>query len=233
MWRTMDDIIKNIIDIDFDVLNEKGLYTENDLNLKFYTLYKNYKILLEKYLCKKLPLKECDDRMHNSGLLFIPVQKEEMDSYQLLSTLNLDYIYLRSDLYVDKLSLEDIELLVNLSVNELNNPKDELFALIERTYRSVIDSKKNDDDVIMMNCYGPDRNGFWFPSNELIFGLRYDEFADNGLGEEDEWDENYNKQMMFIGEMINSLNKICSDILGIKVNFVYFDDNTVKKNRIR
>ena len=170
--------------------------------------------------------------MRNSGLLFIPVQKEDMDYYQLLSTFNLDYIYLRSDLHVDKLSFEDIELLVNLTVDELSNPSDKTFKLIDRTYKNVIDSKKNADDVIVMNCYGPDREEFWFPSNELIFVIRYDEFADNGLGEEDEWDENYNKQLMFIGEMMNSLNKICSDILGIKVNFIYFDDNTIKKTEL-
>lgn len=230
----MDNIIKNLIDINADLLEKKGLYTNNDLNLKFYSLYKNYKILLEKYLLKKLPLKECDDRMRDSGLLFIPVQKEDMCYYQLLSTFDLKYIYLRSDLHVDKLSFEDIELLVNLTADELSNPSDKTFELIDRTYKNVIDSKKdNADDVIVMNCYGPDREEFWFPSNELIFGIRYDEFADNGLGEEEEWDENYNKQMMFIGEMMNSLNKVCSDILGIKVNFIYFDDNTVKKNRIR
>ena len=228
----MDDIIKNVVDIDVDLLEKKALYTYNGLNSRFYTLYKNYKILLEKYLLKKIPLKEYDDSMRDSGLLIIPVQKEDMCYYQLLSTFDLKYIYLRSDLHVDKLSFEDIELLVNLTVDELSNPSDKTFELIDRTYKNVIDSKKNADDVIVMNCYGPDREEFWFPSNELIFVIRYDEFADNGLGEEDEWDENYNKQLMFIGEMMNSLNKICSDILGIKVNFIYFDDNTIKKTEL-
>ena len=44
----------------------------------------------------KLPLKDMDNEIINSGLLFIPVEKEKMDFYQKFSAMKLKYLYLRT-----------------------------------------------------------------------------------------------------------------------------------------
>lgn len=236
--KWVDSMLNDMIDCivmfnNVELLMNKGLYVDDRLSDKFYTLYENYKVLLEKYLFNKLSLGKYEDRIDNSGLLFVPVNKNDMDIYQYISSLGLKYIYLRSNLYVDKLELNDIDMLVNLSNEEISNPNDKLLDLIERTYKNIIDSRYDDDKVISMNCYGPDSNYYWFPSSELIFGIRFDDFADNGLGEEDEWEENFDEQMQFVGNIINELNNTCSDILGIKVNFVYYDDVSVVRSMKR
>jgi len=230
----MNDIIKQMIQYDnVECFKEKGLYDENDFNDRFFRLYVNYKILFEKYLLKKLSLKEMDDKIGNSDLMFFAVKKDDMDMYQMLSTLNLNYIYLRNNLNVDKLSMTDIDLIVGLSDKDLSKPGNELYDLVERTFKSVLDLNRGQEDIGHMVCYGPDRDDFWFDSRDLIFGVRQDEYADNGLGEEQEWVDNYFDQLQFLGRMFNELSPKFSDVLGINVNFLYYDNVSIQKSMSR
>lgn len=228
----MNEMIKEMLDeFDYDTFVGKGLYENDDFTERYYTVVKNYKVLLDKYLLNKLPLKEMDDRIVNSGLSFVPIESEKMDFYQKFSTMKLKYIYLRNFLYVHKLSNEDIDTIVNLSVNQLRKPSAKLMELIGSTYTDVIDAKPFGEDISVnyKKCYGIDDNDYWINSDELVIGVRYDEFADNGLGEGDEWVDNYNKQLDLLGELMIGMNKTCSDILGINVNFLYYDDATVMR----
>jgi len=230
----MNDIIKKMIQYNnVECFKEKGLYDENDFNDRFYKLYVNYKILFEKFLLYKLPLKEMDDKIRDSGLLFISVGNEDMDIYQMMSTLNLKYIYLRNNLNVDKLSMKDIDLIINLDDKDLSKPSNMLFDLVERTFKDVLDMNRENEEIGHMVCYGPDRNGFWFDSRELVFGVRQDEYVDNGLGEEQEWLDNYFKQLQFLGKIFNELQTKFSDILGVKVNFLYYDNVSIEKSMAR
>lgn len=230
----MNDIIKQMIQYDsVEHFKDKFLYDENDFNDRFFKLYINYKILFEKYLLKKLSLKQMDDRIINSGLLFSLVNKDNMDIFQMLSTMNLKYIYLRNSLNVDKLSRTDIELIVRLNENELNKPDDKLLDLVERTFKNVLDLDRDDEEICHMVCYGPDRDDFWYDSRELVFGVRFDEYADNGLGDDQEWVDNYFNQLQFLGKLFNELSPKFSEILGIKVNFLYYDNVSIEKSMSR
>ena len=230
----MNDMIKQIVQCEsIEMLESKGLYDNNDFNDRFYFLYKNYKILFEKYLLSKLPLVEYDNMIDESKLLISPVNMDNMDIYQLLSTFNLKYIFLRNILNVDKLSIEDIELIVNLKDEELSNPRETLYELIDKTYKLVLDANRDETDGTHMVCYGEDRDYFWYDSRELVFGIRQDEFFDNGLDRNEEWFDNYVKQMQFLGKIIEELQNKCSEILGIKVNFLYYDDVSVIKSMSR
>ena len=227
----MNNMIKEIIDeFDYDNFTSKGLFENNDFTERYYTLVKNYKILLDKCLMNKLPLKDIDNEIINSGLSFIPVEKDNMDFFQMFSTMNLKYLYLRNNLYVYKLSNEQIDLLVNLTSNQLFKPSAMLMQLIEDTYRMVIDSRPYGDDIsdVYMKCYGIDNNDYWIQSGELVFGVRYDEFADNGLGDGDEWFDNYNKQLDFLGCLMKKMEECCNYLLGLKVNFLYYNDVVVE-----
>ena len=227
----MNEMIKEMLDeFNYDSFVSKGLF-DDDLTDRYYALLGNYKILFEKYLMLKLPLKEMDNKIVNSGLAFVAIDNDNMDFYQRFSTMGLKYVYLRNNLYVNKLSNDEIDLLVNVKEDELNSPSDKLFQLIEDTYKDVIDAKPLGDDVadIYRKCYGVDSYDYWINSDELVIGVRYDEFADNGLGENDEWVDNYNNQLDFLANLMAESEKDCSAKLGIKVNFLYFDDASVMR----
>lgn len=224
----MNDMINQIVNVvNIEELIDKGLYRAGDFTDKFYVLYKNYKILLEKFLVSKLPLLEYDNKIDNSGLLFYPVKREDMDIYQLLSTMNLKYIYLRNVLNVDKLSNDDIELIISLNENELINSNDKMIELINRTYKDVLSSNRDSNDDTYMVCYGTDTDYFWHDSRDLVFGIRHDEYADNGLGQNKDWLNNYYKQNKLIGDCIKELDSKCMEILGINVHFLKYDEVSV------
>lgn len=224
-------MIKQIFQYDStELLENKGLYENNDLNDRFYLLYKNYKILFEKYLLNKLSLKEYDNRIVDSNLFFTPVNNDIMDIYQLLSTFGLKYIYLRNILNVDKLSVEDINIIINLKDDELSNPSEKLFELVDNTYKMVLNADRNGNNISYMICYGNDSDYFWHDSRELVLGIRQDELADNGLGQNEEWLDNYFKQMKLLGDIILELETKGEEILGIKVNCLYYDNVSVEKS---
>lgn len=224
-------IIEMLDEFDHDTFTAKGLYEDEKFTERYYTVIKNYKVLLDKYLLNKLQLKEMDDKVANSGLAFIPVENDNMDFYQKFSTMKLKYIYLRNFLYVHKLTNEDIDTIINLSVNQLRNPSVKLLELIDSTYKDVINAGSVDknEDVVYKKCYGIDSDDYWLDSDSLVFGFRHDEFADNGLGDGDEWGDNYNKQLDFLADLLIDNSKLCSDILNMKVKFLYFDDISVMR----
>lgn len=225
-------MIKRMLDeFNYDIFVSKGLY-DDDLTERYYIAIKNYKILLDKYLMDKLSLKKFDDKIVNSDLFFVPIQNENMDFYQSFSSIGLKYIYLRNNLYIDKLSNDDIDIIVNLSKEQLNNPDIELIGLIEKTYKDVLDGRPQEENIAInyKKYYGGD---YWFNSDEIVFGIRYDEFTDNGLGDGLEWINNYDKQLEFLGKLMFEMNEICSQILGMKVNFLYYDDAIVARSMMR
>lgn len=230
----MNDMISQIVNVvNMDEFINKGLYKDGNFTDKFYILYKNYKILLEKFLINKLPLVEYDNKIDNSGLLFYPVKRDDMDIYQLLSTMDLKYIYLRNVLNVDKLSDDDIELVVNLSDSELIMFDEKMIGLINRTYKDVLSSNRDSNDDTYMVCYGTDRDYFWHDSRDLVFGIRHDEYADNGLGQNGEWLNNYYKQNKLIGDCIKELDSKSMEILGINVHFLKYDEVSVINSMVR
>ena len=225
----MDELIKENIEIsDINLLTSKGLYENNNLNSKYYQLYKNYKILLDKYLVNKLELDVYDQSIDDTGLKFMPVKKEDMDYYQYISAMNLKYIYLRNNLYVEKLSKENIDKILSLNINNLKKPSKDIIKIIEDTYIDVIDVNI-DKNITSMVRYGPDNDNYWFPSNELVIGIRHDDFADNGLGEGKEWEENNNKQTMFLIALIDEIKAKSMNVIKAKVNVVWYNDYTIKE----
>ena len=215
---------KNIDSFEKELLEEKKLLNDDKLNDRYFLLYKNYRMLLDKYLLQLLPLKGIDDILINSALSFIPVKGDNMDFYQQSSSMNLKFIYLRNDTYVEKLSNDDIDFIVNLSEENLLNPSSDALNLIKRTFNYVIDSNFNNDDVVINKCYGLDIDKYWIDSCELVFGIRYDVFNDNGLSDE-EWSDNYFNQCSFLEKLISEFELKCSGILNIGVNFLTYDDN--------
>ena len=111
----------------------------------------------------------------------------------------------------------------------MENPPQELFNLIERTYNVVLNSST--DDKKEMNCYGYDYDNHWFSSDTIVFGIRYDEFLTT-LGDDIEWLKNNCNQKKFLNSLIESMQKEFSQVLSSKVGFIVYDDfNTQKKTK--
>jgi len=220
---------------DAALLEKRGLFKDGSFTDSFFALYRNYRTLLDHYLKNKLHLHDYDDRIANSSLRFIPVSREDMDYYQSISTMGLKYIYLRNEIYVEKLSEQDVLYYTSLTQAELRSPGIKSLERVRRTYTDIIDGvtgQEKKDSVSGMSRYGPDSDRFWFPSDQLVFGIRHDEFADNGLGEDEAWMNNNFAQTSFINGIIEQMSAECSRIIGKKVNVLLYDEFTAGTTKL-
>ena len=145
-------------DIDYVKLEQQGLCKDGNLNDTYFKLYNTYLSLFYDILNDN-GLNCFDNDLENSNLHFNQVEKEDMDMYQSNSIFK--YFYVRNNLYLEKLSNEDIE---NLLSND-SNKKD----IVLRTFKDIINI---DDDYKV--CYGPDTDNFWYDSERTArIALKY------------------------------------------------------------
>ena len=146
-----DTFFENLSDID------KNLYLERVS--KYYFLFLNY-------IIEKLNLKQFDQSLFNSDNHFIPINEENMDLYQFISSEKLKYIYIRNNIYVERLSDEELQKLDSLEYNETNQVNE----FIDSTYPRVISEYDNNQKAIIN--FGPDSSQFYVPDSNIIIGLR-------------------------------------------------------------
>ena len=81
-----------------------------------------------------------------------------------------------------------------------------------------------------MVFYGPQNINFAAENDLLVIGFRYDEFAKNGIND-DEWDVLHNKQLDFLKEFFNEIINNNNSIRLIKYND--FSCVSMKSNMIQ
>ena len=152
-------------------------------------LYKLYSDLLYKYLIEKLELKKYDEILINSKNYYEPVKENKMDIYQFLAKDYLKYFYIRNNLYIERLTNDEISFLIKKIENGDRNLDKETEEFIKKTYPKVI-AEKNDSKDVAVN-YGPDNMAFYKSANALIIGIRFDDFYIRENETENEWFEKF------------------------------------------
>lgn len=206
--------------INNDLLVEKG-FKIDDENNEYFKLLNKYKKLFEEYLKEKLPLELIDDNMKKSDLKFVPIKKDDMDFYQITSTMGLSYIYLRNNLYIEKLSKEDLEYL-----SKKDKLDDEGREFIKRTYLSVINPYENDEKRIIF--YGPENEKHLCDSTDVVLGIRYNEFETNGMSDED-FQKNFLEQLRLIAQVSTLLEIASPNELGSEVKVIQYNELSIMK----
>ena len=147
---------------------EKGLINEAN-KTKYDDLSKKYKYLLEYYISTKIDLNKYEDMIKNSGLYIgINNKYKSLNEY-----LDLDYIFFINNLFVEKLSSEDINRLETFDRVSITN---ELMNIIGRTYKDVIHDnyfKGEYTDIVYKVCYGPAVPINMVDNNSLVFKIYY------------------------------------------------------------
>ena len=203
-----------------DLLVQKGFKIDEDDN-NYFKLLNKYKKLFEEYLKEKLPLELINDNMKKSNLKFVPIKKEDMDFYQITSTMNLDYIYLRNNLYIEKLNKEDLDFL-----SKKDNLDDETKEFIKRTYQTVINAYENDEKRIIF--YGPENSKHLCDSTDVVLGIRYNEFEVNGMSDE-EFQKNFLEKLRLIAQVSTLLEIAAPNELGSQVKVIQYNELSIMK----
>lgn len=191
-------------------------------------IYLLYHVLLTKYVKKIFPIEKFDNYFNNSNLRYVKIEKDNMDKYQLMSSSEFNYFYIRNDLYLNNLDENELNFIRKKVKDNDNNLDDKTEEFIKKTYKKVI---QKDKDKPYNKFYVPFNSNYLERSDKLILGFRYDEFNSDGLTD-DEWDELHEQQIndkfQALMELTLEMNKINND----EVKILEFNDfNTYKNDR--
>ena len=193
---------------------EKGLIV-NDNKEKYDELVKFYKYLLEYYINTKIDLSKYEDNIKNSNLYIGYNEKyKNLNEY-----FNNNYIFLINNLFVEKLSTSDIDLILNKF--DKNNIDSELLNIIDKTYKDIIyDNYINGEykDVVYKLCYGNFAPTNVVNNNSLVFMIV---FGKNLIDlEDDKFIELTKKQYSFFEKLINELKEEVFSKLNITCDII-------------
>lgn len=201
--------------------------TEEDRE-KYLLKYYLYRKLFTEYIMQKLNLKEYDEEIANSGLDFIANNEKEMDIYQYFSSEELKYFYIRNNIYIEKLD-KDEEALLQEKIENKNYDLDEKSKkMIEETYQKVTFEDVLRNGKQCMTNYGPDSSSFMAPNDAIVLGIRYNEFAENGLSDK-EWDELHDKQLSYLVELIKKMIEELKEKLQNPIAILKYTEFSIRK----
>ena len=186
-------------------------------------LYNAYRELLTNYLIDKMNLTKYDKKITESKLNFTIVEKEKMDIYQYFSANQLNYFYIRNNIYIEKLVNEDKEFLLDKIQNNNYNIDNRTKKFLERTYKKVIMEDVLENGKECITLYGPDSSKFMAKNNNIIIGFRFDDFYN--MRERKNFAKEYKEQLMFIKNIINEMKAE----YDYDVTIIEYNDFCVKK----
>lgn len=99
-----------------------------------------YRIGFSKYLLEKLDLQTYDDELKENEMNFIPCDEEHKTDAQKKDELKLNYIFVRNDVHVERLSDEQQAVLRRQDLGGVYS--NEAMDIIEETYVDVMGYKK-------------------------------------------------------------------------------------------
>lgn len=216
----LDGIISNIETQFADISKE-----EKKQYLERFCLYRN---MFTKYIIEKINLKEYDEKIKNSNLNIKPNDLKDMDIYQYFSSELLEYFYIRNNIYLERLSLEETSFLDERIRNKNDKLDEEVINYIENTYKKVIVEVYDNQQEGIVCFYGPNTARFAAPSNALIIGMRYDEFVEDGLSD-DEWIKQRDAQFLYINSLFDYMMVKLPEIVDMPVSIIKYNEYSVTK----
>lgn len=228
--------INNLSEEDLKTLysnRSKYILKEKDSKAKkeYISLYNLYRKLFTEYIVQKLELNKYDKELEESILKFYTTPKEDMDVYQYFSSEELKYFYIRNNIYIERLTDENIKFLRDKIEKKNYDLDDETKELIENTYKKVIYEGNIEDGKKYITLYGPNNRNYLAPSDSIVIGFRYDEFFEDRL-EDAIWRIRHLKQVEYLDKIFSDMNNNFGNIFEEEVKIFRYSQFSVIK-RIR
>ena len=199
---------------------KKGLIENN--NYTWYSQLENfYKFLFENYLLKVVDLNKYNTLLKNSDLDFgiaHPTKKQLLDKNCFL---NLEYIYILNNFFIEKLTDDDINLLKKNIAMKQYTLTAELEGLIKRSYKDVIKDNyisNNYTNDIYNICYGSMVPSNFVKNNALVIKIFYGK--NNKQYSNDEFIDNLTKKKEFIDTLSFEIKKEVKAKLDLECNIL-------------
>ena len=204
--------------VNLNVAKEKGLITDN--NLLYEKVVYEYKYLFEYFLSSIVDFKKYEDNINNANINIIK-SNECQGSNEFL---NLDYLRLVNNLYIEKLEKKDIDLILkNFDKNSITN---DFLDIVKRTYREVIKDnyfKGEYTNQAYKVCYGNIIPSNFVDNDSLVFIFYYSSNPINCSNKND-FIKLKKEQINYIKSEMDLLKKEIIDKLNIKVEILIRED---------
>lgn len=201
-----------------NVLNIYGQETDDMMT----DMEKIYRVGFSTYLDEKLNLKAYDDELKADELNFIPCDEEHKTDSQKKDELNLNYIFIRNDVHIDRLTDEQKNILAEQDPDDIYS--EEAMDIIEETYADVMAYKKieTEEDKNVKTFYDSQFDPVFVTYDTIVIKIatmpEYNE-AGNYVNKEHEYDKE-DALTDFAANMEEELNGKLGDIpISVQVEF--------------
>ncbi|MBR2704413.1 MAG: hypothetical protein IKE91_02990 [Clostridia bacterium] len=213
-------MFQNVRKIDLDELKERtnnGFYYELDdeKKEKYIELYNVYRKLFTEYIINKFNLKKYEKYFLEGTIKFPKVETPRMDFYQWYSSKELNYFYLRNNIYIEQLDAPDQEYLKRIAKKDSDIKAKDIEEFIERTLPKAIFEKVRGDELINVP-YGSVTPKNFHRNDSLVIGFRYDRFAKNNLNDE-QWMAQDQSKIKTIKMVLKEMNRKYENTFDIPV----------------
>lgn len=197
---------------------EKGIGNEDGFTNAFFEIQSLYRSILENYLLQEFSLSDFDKKIQNILVDTTSSPEYKMDFYQKYSSFSLDYIYLRNNIYIERLSLEDINLFKEYFNEDTtkNISIDQLTEIVLKTYPTILmfyPNQSADMKILLEN--GPTDVATTINNQDIIFYISVSPTTlEDGHSVNQ---ENYNNTVSQIKQLIDSESETVSSNSSIEL----------------
>lgn len=121
-----------------ELCQDKGLIDGDSLSRYYLCMQAVYRANLDAYLLEILDLGVLDEELKNSSLGFVSKKPANKNLYERESTMGLEFIYLRNNLYIEYLEKDQLKLLETQLKEGTAAVTDELKRMAGETCKEVI-----------------------------------------------------------------------------------------------
>ncbi len=222
--ENLETMFPNNIDYNLETMDKETL--DAFLNLYSYT-----QTLLNVCISEMLGVKRYDSYLEYNSLHFQQTKEEDMDIYQYIGSSVMKYLYVRNNLYLERLTEEERRFLIDKMLKNDFSIDEETKKILESILaKAIVEIKKTSGELELTN-FGPELPEYFAPMNALVIGLRYDEFYEGDLSDED-WDVQYERQKEEIAKLISQLTNELSAKINIPVKVIPYNEFSIKKNQV-
>ena len=186
----------------------------NDLYKKLSNEYKKH---FEYYLLSNVDLSKYDKDICDSKLGFGNVSNEVNLKSNLNEFMNLNHIYVLNEFLIEKLDINQIEVLKNGSDEDKNR-------LIKETYKEIIKNNyhfdKYDDKIYKINYINSTSDYGFFDNDSLVLAIYYGKNK-NKYGSKEKYLDNYIEKKKYLNNISNKIKKDIKEKLNIKCDIIY------------
>lgn len=120
------------------LMREKGLAEGDEISSYYLCLQAVYRANLDAYLLETLDIRALDRELGSSELGFVSHRPGEKNLYERESSMGLEFLYLRNNLYIEYLSEKQLEMLKTCLRTGDTAVTEELKQMVKETYPEVI-----------------------------------------------------------------------------------------------